>query len=135
MLSCARLKKRDKHIDLDGLCAYECTFAVSRGRQRLVRRTRALAGPPGLICMEEPFSALGVLTARTLQDLVLNPLASPEVMTNSILLVTHSIEEVVAMSDRLVAPNADHGQIGNRVDLGEVFDLDIDAEECFLPPS
>jgi ABC-type nitrate/sulfonate/bicarbonate transport system ATPase subunit len=56
-------------------------------------------------------------------------------MTNSIRLVTHRIEEVVAMSDRVVALNADPGRIADEVDLGEVFDLYPDTGECFLPPS
>jgi NitT/TauT family transport system ATP-binding protein len=135
MLSRERLKKADRHIGLVGPCGYERAFVVSRAMQQLVGRTRALAVPPGLLCMDEPSSALGVLTALATQDPVLNLLAWPEVMTNSIRLVTHRIEEVVAMSDRVVALNADPGRIADEVDVGEVFDLYHDAGECFLPPS
>jgi NitT/TauT family transport system ATP-binding protein len=65
--------------------------------------------------MDEPFSALDVLTARTMRDLVLDLWASPEVMTKSILLVTHSVEEAVAMSARGDAegePRPDRGPGG-----------------------
>ena len=67
--------------------------------------------------MDEPFSALDVLTARTMRDLVLDLWASPEVTTKSILLVTHSIEEAVAMSDRVVVLKANPGRIAEIVDL------------------
>ena len=61
--------------------------------------------------MDEPFSALDVLTARTMRDLVLDLWASPEVPTKSILLVTHSIEEAVSLSDRVVVLKANPGRI------------------------
>jgi NitT/TauT family transport system ATP-binding protein len=68
MLSRERLKKPDKRIGLVGLCGYERAFAASCGMQQLVGPIRALAVPPGLLCMNEPFSALGVLTALITQD-------------------------------------------------------------------
>jgi NitT/TauT family transport system ATP-binding protein len=85
--------------------------------KQLVGLGRALAVEPELLCMDEPFSALDVLTARTMRDLVLDLWASPEVMTKSILLVTHSIEEAVAMSDRVVVLKANPGRVADTVDL------------------
>jgi NitT/TauT family transport system ATP-binding protein len=67
--------------------------------------------------MDEPFSALDVLTARTVRDLVLDLWASPELMTKGILLVTHSVEEAVLMSDRVVVMKANPGRIVETVDL------------------
>src|SRR3954471_23712548 len=92
-----RLKKAEKYIDLVGLSGYERAYPkeLSRGMKQLVGLARALAVEPELLCMDEPFSALDVLTARTMRDLVLDLWASTEVMTKSILLVTHSIEEAV----------------------------------------
>ena len=114
-----RLKKADKYIGLVGLSGYERAFPreLSRGMKQLVGLARALALEPELLCMDEPFSALDVLTARTIRDLVLDLWASPEVMTKSILLVTHSIEEAVAMSDRVVVLKANPGRIADEVDL------------------
>ena len=114
-----RLKKAEKYIDLVGLSGYERAFPreLSRGMKQLVGLARALALEPELLCMDEPFSALDVLTARTIRDLVLDLWASPEVMTKSILLVTHSIEEAVAMSDRVVVLKANPGRIADEVDL------------------
>ena len=81
--------------------------------KQLVGLARALAVEPELLCMDEPFSALDVLTARTMRDLVLDLWASPEVTTKSILLVTHSIEEAVTLSDRVVVLKANPGRIAD----------------------
>jgi NitT/TauT family transport system ATP-binding protein len=114
-----RLKKAEKYIDLVGLSGYERAYPkeLSRGMKQLVGVARALAVEPELLCMDEPFSALDVLTARTMRDLVLDLWASPEVMTKSILLVTHSIEEAVSMSDRVIVLKANPGRIADAVDL------------------
>jgi NitT/TauT family transport system ATP-binding protein len=55
-----------------------------------------------------------------MRDLVLDLWASPQVTTKSILLVTHSIEEAVGMSDRVVVLKANPGRIADTVDLGEL---------------
>ena len=114
-----RLKKAEKYIHLAGLSGYERAYPkeLSRGMKQLVGLARALAVEPELLCMDEPFSALDVLTARTMRDLVLDLWASPQVMTKSILLVTHSIEEAVALSDRVVVLKANPGRIADTVDL------------------
>ena len=114
-----RLKKAEKYIDLVGLSGYERAYPkeLSRGMKQLVGLARALAVEPEILCMDEPFSALDVLAARTMRDLVLDLWASPEVMTKSILLVTHSIEEAVAMSDRVVVLKANPGRVADTVDL------------------
>jgi NitT/TauT family transport system ATP-binding protein len=117
-----RLKKAEKYIDLVGLSGYERTYPkeLSRGMKQLVGLARALAVEPELLCMDEPFSALDVLTARTMRDLVLDLWTSPEVMTKTILLVTHSIEEAVFMSDRVVVMKANPGRIADTVDLSPI---------------
>jgi NitT/TauT family transport system ATP-binding protein len=114
-----RLKKAEKYIHLAGLSGYERAYPkeLSRGMKQLVGLARALAVEPELLCMDEPFSALDVLTARTMRDLVLDLWASKEVLTKSILLVTHSIEEAVALSDRVVVLKANPGRVADMVDL------------------
>ncbi len=117
-----RLKRAEKYIDLVGLSGYERAFPkeLSRGMKQLVGLARALALEPELLCMDEPFSALDVLTARAMRDLVLDLWKSPEVKTKSILLVTHSIEEAVALSDRVVVLRANPGRIAEVVDLADL---------------
>jgi NitT/TauT family transport system ATP-binding protein len=114
-----RFKRAEKYIDLVGLAGYERAFPkeLSRGMKQLVGLARALAVEPELLCMDEPFSALDVLAARNMRELVLDLWTSPEVSTKTILLVTHSIEEAVIMSDRVVVMKANPGRIADIVDL------------------
>ncbi len=114
-----RVKKAEKYIDLVGLSGYERALPkeLSRGMKQLVGLARALAVEPELLCMDEPFSALDVLTARNMRELVLDLWGSPEVSTKAILLVTHSIEEAAAMSDRVVVLKANPGRVAESLDL------------------
>jgi NitT/TauT family transport system ATP-binding protein len=114
-----RLKKAEKTIELVGLSGYRRAYPkeLSRGMKQLVGLARALAVEPELLCMDEPFSALDVLTAKSMRDLVLDLWTSPEVTTRTILLVTHSIEDAVALSDRVVVMKANPGRVADTVDL------------------
>ncbi|HET8645651.1 MAG TPA: ABC transporter ATP-binding protein [Vicinamibacteria bacterium] len=117
-----RVKRAEKYIALVGLSGYERAYPreLSRGMKQLVGLARALALEPELLCMDQPFSALDVLTARTVRDLVLDLWASPKVSTKTILLVTHSIEEAVAMSDRVVVMKPNPGRVTQTVDLRDL---------------
>jgi NitT/TauT family transport system ATP-binding protein len=114
-----RREKAEKYIALVGLSGYERAYPreLSRGMKQLVGVARALTVEPELLCMDEPFSALDVLTARTLREIVLELWGSPEVTTKSILLVTHSVEEAVTLSDRVVVLRANPGRIADVLDL------------------
>ena len=75
---------------------------LSGGMKQRVGLARALAVQPEILCMDEPFSALDVLTSETLRNEVIDIYTSKDSRVNTILMVTHSIAEAVFMATRLV---------------------------------
>lgn len=100
-------------IDVIGLDGYENAFPreLSGGMRQRVGFARALAVEPEILCMDEPFSALDVLTAENLRSEVLRLWQSGGVTTTCILIITHGIEEAVQLADRLVILERDPGRI------------------------
>ncbi len=87
-------------------------------RQR-VGFARALVINPDLLLMDEPFSALDVLTAENLKSDLLDLWQEKKTNTKGILLVTHNIEEALSLADRIVILGSDPGhiQVNLEVDL------------------
>lgn len=84
---------------------------LSGGMKQRVGLARALAVQPEILCMDEPFSALDVLTSETLRNEVIDIYTSKASPVNTILMVTHSISEGVFMATRLVVMGAHPGVI------------------------
>ena len=100
-------------IDAVGLAGSEEAFPkeLSGGMKQRVGLARALAVEPEILCMDEPFSALDVLTSETLRNEVIDLYTSKTSPVNTILMVTHSISEGVFMATRLVVMGAHPGSI------------------------
>ena len=106
-------------IDLIGLDGFESAYPreLSGGMRQRVGFARALVVHPNILLMDEPFSALDVLTAETLRNDFLDLWSAGQLPIQGVLLVTHNIEEAVLMCDRLLLFCAQPGRIVSEIPI------------------
>ncbi len=112
-----REKRAEDAIDLIGLGGYESAYPkeLSGGMRQRVGLARALVVHPDLLLMDEPFSALDVLTAETLRTDLIDLWVEGKLPIQSVLMVTHNIEEAVLMCDRVLVFSSNPGRVASEL--------------------
>lgn len=125
----ARRKRALAAIDLIGLDGFESAMPreLSGGMKQRVGFARALVVEPAVLLMDEPFSALDILTSDTLKQDFLALWQSKQTPLESVIIVTHSIEEAVLMADRIIILSANPGRVMTevRVDMPRPRDTQL----------
>src|SRR5229473_1930489 len=142
--SIERHRRALRIIDAVGLDGFESAYPkeLSGGMKQRVGVARALVVEPEVLFMDEPFSALDVLTAETLRGELLELWLDHKIPTRAIFIVTHNIEEAVVLADRIIVLGrnpahihadfaveilADQGGRANLPRLADELSLEVDA--------
>lgn len=112
-----RRQRSLKAIDIVGLDGFESAYPkeLSGGMRQRVGFARALVIEPEILLMDEPFSALDVLTADGLRNDLLDLWIEKKTQIKNILFVTHNIEEAALLADRIIVFGTNPGNV--RVEL------------------
>lgn len=113
MASDERFERAEKLVDLVGPDGFESAYPreLSGGMRQKVGFARALAVEPELLCLDEPFSALDVLSAEALRGELMELWTGRLLPAKAILMVSHNIEKAISMADRIIVMGKEPGHI------------------------
>jgi NitT/TauT family transport system ATP-binding protein len=120
-------------IDLVGLNGFERSYPhhLSGGMKQRVSIARSLANDPKVMLLDEPFAALDAMTRQVLQEQLLRIY---EKHRKTIVLITHSIDEALLMSSRIVVMTARPGRIAREIvnDLPYPRSAEVQLSDRFM---
>ncbi|HUX79070.1 MAG TPA: nitrate/sulfonate/bicarbonate ABC transporter ATP-binding protein [Alphaproteobacteria bacterium] len=121
-----RRKRAIEAIDLIGLDGYESAYPkeLSGGMRQRVGFARALVVNPDILLLDEPFSALDVLTADNIRNDLMELWIEKRIPTKAIIMVSHNVIEAVELGSRLVILNHDPGRILKEIDVSLIYPRD-----------
>jgi len=127
-----RRERAIEAIDRIGLDGFESAYPkeLSGGMRQRVGFARALVVQPDALLMDEPFSALDVLTAENLRSELLRLWQEKDFPTQAMLIVTHNIEEAVILADRIFVLGTNPGRIRTEIDCNLPRPRDRHSEAC-----
>ncbi|UCG79471.1 MAG: ABC transporter ATP-binding protein [Nitrospirota bacterium] len=130
------IKRNDeagRYIDMVGLEGFEDSYPgeLSGGMRQRVALCRALANEPDILLCDEPFAALDAMTRQVMQQELLQIVGRSG---QTVLFITHSIDEALVLSDRVVVMSARPGQVKDKfkIDLPHPRKVDIQLTDDFL---
>lgn len=125
-----RRRRSLKILDTVGLDGFQAAYPkeLSGGMRQRVGFARALVVEPEVLFMDEPFSALDVLTAENLRSELLELWQNNTIPTKSIFIVTHNIEEAVLLADRIIVLGRNPGRVRTDFKVGLTHPRDRKAQ-------